>query len=124
MLCVQPDVMEDVAIRGAQTDERLAMERVIEKLHHPPCPNKSKELRGKTITQIIDLFWDEFRTFTERLAPFNRPSRFLTDDANQGRSYTSHQKYSLPYTEVLGFVACCVCSKVLGIGMAVRACMQ
>ena len=121
MLCVQPDVMEDVAIRGARADERLAMERVIEKLHYPPCPNKSKELRGKTITQIIDLFWDEFQTFTKRLAPFNRPGRFLTDGANQGRSYTWHQKYSLPYTEVLRFVACRVCSKVLGIGMAERA---
>ena len=32
-----------------------------------------------------------------------------------------HQKYSEPYTEVLGFVACRVCSKVVGIGMAERA---
>ena len=121
MLCVQPDVMEDVAIRGAGADKRLAMERVIDKLHHPPCPNKSKDLRGKTSTQIIDLFWDEFRAFRERSAPFNRPGRFLTDDAKEGRSYMWHQKYSEPYTEVLGFVACRVCSKVLGIGMAERA---
>ena len=29
-----------------------------------------------------------------------------------------HQKYSLPFTNVLGFVACRVTSKVLGIGAA------
>ena len=38
-----------------------------------------------------------------------------------GRSHKWHYKYSKPYTVVLGFVACRVCSKVLGIGMAERA---
>ena len=32
-----------------------------------------------------------------------------------------HQKYSLPCTKVLGFVACRVTSKVLGIGAAERS---
>ena len=31
-----------------------------------------------------------------------------------------HQKYSLPFTKVIGFVACRVTSKVLGIGAAER----
>ena len=31
-----------------------------------------------------------------------------------------HEKYSLPYTDVLGFVACRVTSKVLGIGPCER----
>ena len=121
MLCVQPEVIADVALRGAGSVERLAMERVIEKLHHPPCPNKSKELRGKTMSWIVDLFWDEYKAFRDRSPPFHKPGRFLTNDAINGRSYIWHQKYSEPYTEVLGFVACRVCSKVLGIGMAERA---
>ena len=94
MICVQPDVIADVTIRGAGSDERLAMERVIEKLHHPPCPNKSKQLRGKTITQIIDLFWDEYKAFRDRSSPFHKPGRFLTNDALNGRSFIWHQKYS------------------------------
>ena len=32
-----------------------------------------------------------------------------------------HQKYSLPFTKVLGFVACRVTSKFLGIGAADRS---
>ena len=121
MLCVQPDVMDDVVVRTATGKEHEAMELVIEKLHYPPCPNKSIEMRGKTMSHIKDCFWNEYRCFTERLYPFNRPGRFLTDDAIQGRSYAWHKKYSLPYTEVLGYVACRVCSKPLGIGMAERA---
>ena len=45
----------------------------------------------------------------------------MTDDCRMGRSHKWHYKYSKPYTIVLGFVACRVCSKVLGIGMAERA---
>ena len=32
-----------------------------------------------------------------------------------------HQKYSLPFTKVLGFFACRVISKVLGVGAAERS---
>ena len=35
-----------------------------------------------------------------------------------GNSHLWHQKYSLPRTKVLGFVACRVRSKVIGIGAA------
>ena len=35
-------------------------------------------------------------------------------------SHMWHKKNSLPYTEVLGKVACIVCSKILGIGSAER----
>ena len=113
MLCVQPEVITNVALRGGGSDEHLAMERVIEKLHHPLCPNKPKQLRGKTFTQIIDLLLDEHKTFKDRSYPFHKPDRFLTDNVLNGRSFIWHQKYSEPYTEVLGFMACRVCSKVL-----------
>ncbi len=47
--------------------------------------------------------------------------RFCTPDALAGRSHIWHETYSLPYTKVLGFVACRVTSKRLGIGSGERA---
>ena len=114
MLCVQKDVYADVEQRPPGVDERLAIERVITKLHSPPCPNESRGVKGKSMAQIIDIFWDEYQAFTDKTAPFDKPGRFLTDDGFAGRSYLWHQKYCLNYNEVFGFVACRVCSKVLG----------
>ena len=42
-------------------------------------------------------------------------------DIRDGNSNFWHQKYSLPFTKILGFVACIVTSKVLGIGAADRS---
>ena len=38
-----------------------------------------------------------------------------------GNSYLWHEKYSLPYATVLGYVACHVTSKLCGIGPAERS---
>ena len=38
-----------------------------------------------------------------------------------GNSHVWHELYSLPYTKVLGFVACRTCSKPLGIGACERS---
>ena len=43
-----------------------------------------------------------------------------TQNAVEGKSYPWHEKYALPYTSVLGFVACRVTSKTLGIGPCER----
>ncbi len=42
-------------------------------------------------------------------------------NAVNGNSFVLHQHYSLPYTKVLGFVACHTTSKQLGIGVAERS---
>ena len=42
-------------------------------------------------------------------------------DAVNGSSHLWHEKYSRPYTQVLGHVACIVTSKSLGIGSIERA---
>ncbi len=44
-------------------------------------------------------------------------SWFSTHDALKGSSHIWHEKYSLQYTKVLGFVACRVTSKRLDIGL-------
>jgi hypothetical protein len=41
--------------------------------------------------------------------------------AVQGKSYVFHERYSLKVTTILGYVACHVTSKVLGIGAANRS---
>ena len=87
----------------------------------PPCPNKHKWTKGKSTSQIIDLFWDEYQQFDMKREPFDKAGRWLADDCLKGRSHKWHYKYSKPYMVVLGFVACRICSKVLGIGMAERA---
>ena len=65
------------------------------------------------------LFWTEYTDFYIKNGSFEddefiRKSKYIRD----GNSYLWHQKYSLPYTKVLGFVAYRVTSKVLGIGAA------
>ncbi len=46
---------------------------------------------------------------------------FLLPDVLDGNSYVWHELYSLLYTSILGFVACCVTLKGLGIGSAERS---
>ena len=121
ILSVDPDVREDVRLRPLDGTQRDAIERVIEKLHMPLCPNKHKWIKGKSTSKIIDRFWDKYQQFDTKREPFDKAGRWLTDDCLKGRSHKWHYKYSEPYTVVLGFVACRVTSKVLGIGMAERA---
>ncbi len=48
------------------------------------------------------------------------PGKFLLPDALNNNLYLWNGLYSLPYTGVLDFVACCVTFKRLGIGSAER----
>ena len=97
-------------------EHHLALERVVKHLHVPPCPNRSKRIAGMNEGEILDRFWDEFQTFKKESPPFDSASRWNSQHALQGKSYLWHEKYSLPYTDVLGFVACSVTSKTLGVG--------
>jgi hypothetical protein len=112
VLCVMPEVIQDVASRftGKHQD---AVDRVIEKMY------SYNELAD--IGKIKDDFWTEHKTFINKTYPFDKPSRWLTGDVMKGRSHLWHDKYSLNCTEVLGHVAVRTTSKVLGIGPAERA---
>ena len=64
-----------------------------------------------------DMFWCEYTNFNHKNDPFDSNefiwnSKYISD----GNSHIWYQKYSLPSTKVLGFVACRVNSKILGIG--------
>ena len=119
VLSLLPEIREDVAER-MDGDARMAIERVVTKLHTPPNPNpKTSE---EPLEIILDIFWKEFDDFQNKTGPYGyRPGRFLNPDALNGNSYVWHRLYSLPYTHVLGFVACQVTSKRLGIGSAERS---
>ena len=65
------------------------------------------------------MLWSEYTLFNHKNDPFDSNdfiwnSKYITD----GNSHLWHQKYSLPSTTVLDFLACKITSKILGIGSA------
>lgn len=112
--------VRDHAIENLTPEDREAIERVVRRLHAFPCPNKHPSLICKSIDEVVDLFWDEFMTFQKKTKPFHNLARWNCAHARDGKSHLWHEKYSLPYTAVFGFVACRVTSKTLGIGPCER----
>ena len=96
---------------SAPTMEILEMiDEVVSRLHYRPCPNK--KVVNESIDEIIYIFWKEFKHFIYRTGRYrNQSIWFENDDALSGRSYLWHEMHSLPFTEVLGFVACQTTSK-------------
>ena len=90
------------------------MKNVIKKI----CFGASEEEMAVT----LDLFCTEYTAFDNMIGSFDA-GEFIwkIKDIRDGNSHLWHQKYSLPFTKVLGFVACRVSSKVLGIGAAKRS---
>jgi hypothetical protein len=76
-------------------------------------------LKGKSVDDIVDKFWEEEMLFRKMEGPFN-PRRFNSEPSLKGLSWVFHERYSLPETEVFGFVGCRVTSKNLGIGACER----
>jgi hypothetical protein len=118
-LSVSREVRDHVS-QNMLPEHREAIERVVHRLHVVPCPNKDPKVVGADIEDVVDLFWDEVKCFEKKTKPFDNVARWNTRNAVEGKSYLWHEKYSLPYTSVLGFVACRVTSKTLGIGPCER----
>ena len=70
----------------------------------------------------IDLFWTEYTALDNKIGSYDA-DKFIwkIKDISDGNSCLWHQKYSLPFTKVIGFVACRVTSKVLVIVAAERS---
>ena len=62
----------------------------------------------------LDLFWTNYTAFDNMIGSFDA-DEFIwkSKDIRDGNSNLWHQKYSLPFTKVLGFVACRVTSKFI-----------
>ncbi len=107
-----PEVRKDVRARMTG-DHWDAIERVIEKLY---CYDSTIDVDEKK-----DMFRTEMKHFQNQTGVFDKAGRWNTADVISGRSYLWHEKYSLPYTEVLGHVGYRTISKVTGIGSCERA---
>ena len=117
MPAVRDNVVE--CMTGFHRDD---IERVFKKMHEPPCPYKSKEIYGKTIGDILHILWLEFKGFQHKTGgPFDKEVIWLTNIALVEKSHVWHELYSLPYTVILGFISCRVCSKPLVIGSCDRS---
>ena len=80
------------------------------------------ESTEKELHESLDTFWSEYNLFNHKNDPFDSNDFIWSSkDITDGNSHLWHQKYSLPSTKVLGFVACRVTSKILGIGYAERS---
>jgi len=118
-LCVLEDVRKDVLSR--MTGEyQSAIDKVIIRLHAPPCANTNPAVSSMSKADILGTFLNEFKAYQYRMYPYDSASRWLSQDVVKGDSYLWHEKYSLRSTKVLGFVACRVTSKLCGIGAAER----
>ena len=106
-LAISPDIRKDVASM-LSGNHRDAINRFMTNLF---SYGVDFDIEAK-----IDLFWDEFKHWQNRTGIFSNIGCFNTSDAVAGRSASWHAKYSLPYTEVLGIVACRSMSDHLEIG--------
>ena len=84
-------------------------------------PNSNPAVSDISLHEIIDSFWNEFKAFQNHTNPYHDPIRWASYVMTRGNSYLWHEKYSILYTTVLGYVACCVTSKLCGIGLAERS---
>ena len=96
-LAVAPEIRRDVNDR-LNGEHRSAIKNYVTSLH---ANNKDAD-----IPLIIDTFWNEFSHWQKKTGPFANAARFQTPDAQQGRSASWHNKYSRPYTKVLGKAGC------------------
>lgn len=87
-LSVEPEVYKDCAARFTG-EHRDAIEEVVRKLHLPPCPNKNPNLPDGP-DRIVELFFEEFKQFRNKLAPFDKAHRWNATTALKGNSHEWH----------------------------------
>lgn len=76
------------------------------------------------ISQKMDVFWQEYDAFKNKSGSTYGSGRvhiWNSAYTTSGDSHLWHNLYSVPFTKFLGFVACHVTSKNLGIGAAKRS---
>ena len=110
MICVIPHIRK-YAKDHSDRNHRKKVNNVIKTLFY----GSSEEEMNAT----LDMFWTEYTAFDNKVGSYDA-DEFIwkSKDISDGNSHLWHQQYSLPFTKVLGFVACRVTSKVLGIGAA------
>jgi len=87
-------VRKDVAARLTGTHHD-AIAEVVRYRHCTPCPNTHPDIARMTPADIIDTFWNEFKSFQQCTHPFAEPSRWATADVTQGNSFLWHENDSV-----------------------------
>ncbi len=72
-LSLLPEIRLDVR-KNFDGDKHLIVEKVITKLHEPPCPNP--DITTESMTEIIDLYWKEYCDFDEKTGIFEKRANF------------------------------------------------
>jgi hypothetical protein len=113
MLCPIPEIMEHCRKNKVGTHHD-AVDRVINKLY--------AHLGTAQCDIKKDIFWGEWADFHNMCGPvYSKPYIKNSQHLRNGDSHYWHAQFTEPFTEVLGWVACRVTSKLLGIGSCERA---
>ena len=108
MLCVTPHIREYVLV-NKNVENMKQVNVFIKILFHV--------ISDDEMNDTLDKFWSEYTAFNHNNCPFNGDYFICSSkDTLGGNSHVWHNKYSIPCTKVLGFVACRVIYKILGIG--------
>ena len=98
VLCVIPHIRRDAKYRS-DSDHMKQLNNLIKTLFHGLSEDKM------AVTQ--DIFWTEYTDFDNKNGSFGSGGFiWKSKDIRDGNSHLWHQKYSIPCTKVLGFVAC------------------
>jgi hypothetical protein len=83
-LSVVDEIRKDVRalLRG---EHRTAIEIVIRRLHETPRANTHPDIVSMDISDIIDTFWNEFKSFQNCDRPFNDAGKWASPDVTHGR---------------------------------------
>ena len=110
ILCVINHIREDV-FKNPNINHMNQVNNVIKNLF---AGSYEKELN-----KTIDAFWIQYTKSNHKNDPYDSNEFiWISKDIRDGNSHLWHQKYYLPSTKVIGFVACRVTSKIIGIGFA------
>ena len=112
ILSVAPEIRADVNSCFSKTIHEPLVEEVITKLFaHDP---------NVILHEVIHSFWQQWKEFRHETGPYGKRNMWNVSDARDGNSAAWHAHYSHDRddTRVLGYVACRVTSKVIGMGAA------
>ena len=118
MLSPNP-IVQKHAKENPDPEDHLAIERLLVKMFVPDYDPGDDESEARK-AYVLDKFWDEYGTFQNHTGFFARKSIWISAENEQMMHHTWHERYSYPFTEFFGKLACRVTSKVMGIGEAER----
>ena len=112
ILCVIPQICKYAKYHW-DSDHRKQVNNLIKTFFH--------RLSEDEMAVIPDIFWAEYTDFDDKNCSFDGDECiWKSKDIIDGNRQLWHQKYSLPCTKVIVFVACRFTSNILGIGAAER----